>query len=522
MGQQCSVKETPKRKSARERNCLVGGMFTVPNLNVSKFGEEYQEGQALAEKVAIARNKLTKRIDVVYKLPKAMSPCTIGQEVSDRIKQVMTIEHPNVCRLIEAFDDHAFVYVIYVKIEGMILAQWIQKTGLNERKVADIIFQVVRALSVCDALQPPVRHGALAPKNIMLDSQGTVTINDLGLIGLLKPDPIQKLHKETLSYLAPEILEGWVHNQNAYDQECKKFRAGGQEWKNNLSSASDVWSVGVILFHLMTGKLPFHGNTLLELAQSITTTQPRFMKKLEHVSKVGIDLVTEMMSSKPGARPQFKDLVENRWLSDTFRHELSQAPFDAEVAAHFLTAHRETNFKKCMMRLMSEKLPPTKIKQLESTFNAIDKNHDGMVSYKELKHFCKKNPEICDTDDLEKMWEDIDADKSGQISIHEFVASTLDTQGIIVHDVLWKTFSALDTNHNGKLTRSEIKAALRELNMRLGEEHIQALTRLVDEEVGSGEITFHEFCALMHEEGARERRTACCCTTVAHGSRTKV
>lgn len=146
----------------------------------------------------------------------------------------------------------------------------------------------------------------------------------------------------------------------------------------------------------------------------------------------------------------------------------------------------------------------------------MDGNHDGMITLQELRDFAQKHPDIAVAQNLDDMWHELDGDHSGFISIHEFVAATLDTQGVLVHDMLWKTFSALDTNHNGKLTKKEIRGAIKEMDARLGAEHVEALTQLIENEV-QNEITFQEFCTLMHEEGKREKRAGWGCTQLTVG-----
>jgi len=261
---------------------------------------------------------------------------------------------------------------------------------------------------------------------------------------------------------------------------------------------------------------------IMDIATEIRTGTCAFND--DRFGSVSIDareFVKAALQKDPRQRPSIDALISHKWLSDNVRQLLSDKPFDKDIAANLFSVHAETNFKKLMMRMISEKVPPSKIRKLEETFNKMDGNHDGIISLAELKDFAKRHPDMAGTQDLEQMWRELDDDHSGALSIHEFVAATLDTQGVLVHDMLWKTFSALDTNHNGKLTKSEIRVAIKEMGARLGAEHVAAMTRLIENEV-QGELTFQDFCALMHEEGAREKRAGWGCTNFSVGFCSKV
>ena len=158
-------------------------------------------------KVTEVKNRITQRVDVVYKLPKEACPCSDGERIRKMTKHVQKIEHANVCRLVEAFDDPEDVYLIYRQIHGKDLFSNIVKSeNMTEQTVARIILQLARALSAGADLDPSVIHGALVPKNIFQDSSGAIILTDMGLIDLLKTDPVDNLKKGSMAFIAPEVL----------------------------------------------------------------------------------------------------------------------------------------------------------------------------------------------------------------------------------------------------------------------------------------------------------------------------
>jgi len=521
MGNACSVERIKEHKANVQKQLGLGGRFKVPNLNHEKFDAQYQVGKVVAPKVAEARNKITMAVDVVYKLPKSSFPCSKGSQISAVIHQLQKIEHPNICRLVEGFDDAGCIYLVYQKVAAEPLHSHVLKTRhMSERRAAEIGWQLARALFVGSTCEPPIVHGALVPKNVLIDVGGCVKLTDLGLVDLVKPDPVCKLQRDTLAFMAPEVVKPWVAKQQRADPSGKRLvELQLCERPKAKTAACDVWSLGVILFQLMSGKLPFHGQTMLQLGASILKTEPSVDKRLSKVSTPARELVRSMLTKDPGLRPSLTELMTHPWLPEARHSEISNKPLDPEVITHLMTVNSETQFKKFVMRLVSEKIPANQIKSLEGHFARLDLDGDGLISLAELTRALGEQPEMADyVAQLQEAFNEIDEDHSGKISVHEFVAATLDTQGDVVQNALWDTFKAMDADHDGKLTKKELRRVVQEVQGRLGKSHIDEMVRLIELEV-TEDMSFEDFCHIMTEEGARLERRAGCCGVVVRSCR---
>jgi len=263
----------------------------------------------------------------------------------------------------------------------------------------------------------------------------------------------------------------------------------------------------------MYGKCPFPGKNLVELAENIVSRDPEVDRRLPKVSTPAREILKAMLDKDPKKRPTVEKLLQYAWLNEAHKAELSDKPFEKEVFTNLMTIHSETHFKKFVMRMISEKMSPTKLRQLEQTFSQADLNGDGMISLSELKKFIETHPDLAEEmkqldgtgETIESVFAELDGDSSGQISIHEFIASTLDAQSCLVHSVLWDAFKALDQNHDGKLSKKELRTVVKEVGGRLGQDHLNDMVKLIEWEV-TGDMSFEEFCHMMQEEGGRHER----------------
>merc|ERR1719454_2740846 len=95
--------------------------------------------------------------------------------------------------------------------------------------------------------------------------------------------------------------------------------------------------------------------------------------------------------------------------------------------------------------MISAQIPRHKIHQIEEVFNELDANEDGRISLKEFRDGLARHPELAGRLGREaSLFSEIDVDGNGTISFREFLAATLDSQAVLVDQVLWNTFKALD------------------------------------------------------------------------------
>jgi serine/threonine protein kinase len=166
-----------------------------------------------------------------------------------------TILHANVCPVYDVGEVDGIPYLTMAYIEGQSLAEWIRGKRLTPRQSAALVRKL--ALALQEAHRKGIIHRDLKPANIMIDKRGEPMIMDFGLAHRARPgDPRLTLQGTVLgtpAYMSPEQVKG--------DPDA-------------VGPACDVYSLGVILYELVAGHLPFHGDPMAVLSQVLLEEPP--------------------------------------------------------------------------------------------------------------------------------------------------------------------------------------------------------------------------------------------------------
>jgi tRNA A-37 threonylcarbamoyl transferase component Bud32 len=180
--------------------------------------------------------------DVALKfLPESATDEAMLERFRNEVRIARQISHPNVCRVYDIGEANQQIYLSMEYIDGEDLASLLRRIGrLPSDKAVEIARKVCAGISA--AHNKGVLHRDLKPANIMLDGRGEALVTDFGLAGLAAE--ITDVHSGTPAYMAPEQLSG-----------------------KEVTKKSDIYSLGLVLYELFTGKRAFDGRTLEEITQ---------------------------------------------------------------------------------------------------------------------------------------------------------------------------------------------------------------------------------------------------------------
>jgi serine/threonine-protein kinase len=190
------------------------------------------------------------------------------------------VSHPNVCRVFDISEYQGQHFLTMEYVDGEDLASLLRRIGyLPADKAVEITRQICAGLST--AHQIGVLHRDLKPANIMIDGRGKAKIMDFGLAGLAEEFQKGEISAGTPAYMAPEQLVG-----------------------KEVSTKSDLYSLGLILYELFTAKRAYDAATLQELIkQKEETTPTRPSAIVKEIDPLIERVILRCLESEPSRRP---------------------------------------------------------------------------------------------------------------------------------------------------------------------------------------------------------------------------
>ncbi|CAL1142820.1 unnamed protein product [Cladocopium goreaui] len=449
--------------------------------NTGKITDYYQLdkkklGEGSYGSVCKANNISTKAIRAVKTISKSQ------MKNLERFKQEIAImkmmDHPNIIKLFESFEDHRNIYLVMELCSGGELFDRIIESGhFSEQQAAILMQQIIRAIYYMHENQ--VCHRDLKPENFLFMTKDPIEKNflkiiDFGLSCKFTPGKPLSTKAGTPYYVAPQVLAG------------------------NYDQLSDLWSCGVIMYVLLCGYPPFFGDTDSEVLAKVRLGNFNFNPAdWKNVSEDAKTLIRHLLKMNPKDRYTAEQALNHEWIKNK-APKASAVALQSNFVDNLRGFRSQNKLKKAALHIIAGQLNEDQIKALRDTFMGLDKNGDGLLTPAELKEGLQKAGLKEIPPDLQAIMEDVDADGSGVIDYTEFLAATLDRRQYIQEDVCWSAFRVFDRNGDGKISQDELKMVLHnsEVEDTLGNGMILDLLKEVDGN-GDGVIDFQEFLQMM-------------------------
>ena len=234
-------------------------------------------------------------------------------------RAVVGLNHPNILTVYEIGEDHSTHYIASELIEGETLRQRLMRGQIEVGEAVDVAIQVANALVA--AHETGIVHRDIKPENIMLRPDGYVKVLDFGIAKLAEQQvPATMPRDEALSLVETNLgsILGTVRYMSP-EQACGV----------HVDKSTDIWSLGVVLYEMVTGHAPFTGDTPKEVMSSILEKEP---PPLTHYVAHVCPLSFSRLSAKRCAKIARNGIAAHTSCfrrSKTLRHKLE---FEADLA----------------------------------------------------------------------------------------------------------------------------------------------------------------------------------------------
>eukprot|EP01034_Spumella_vulgaris_P024383 gene24383-30724_t len=307
------------RSEAEKIPPSIGGYKVGDMLGKGGFGEvRHGEHQLTLEKVAL---KFLRKSDI-HSLGAA-------ERTNTEIQCLTALKHTNIIRLLQHMESAHHVVLVFELMQGGDLMKYLtarrdplppHRAALAEDECKHVFYQILSGVSF--AHNQHICHRDLKLENVLLkdNTLNLVKIADFGLSDFYRPGATMKSNCGTLSFLAPEVFRG----------------------TSNAGPPLDVWSLGVILFAILCGRLPFEGADLMGTKRPRDAViKSRIIKcqyKIdEHLGPEAKDLVRRMLQVDPVERASLPEIFNHVWVrSASNSHYSDCTPTTSTAAAAIL------------------------------------------------------------------------------------------------------------------------------------------------------------------------------------------
>ena len=419
-----------------------------------------------------------------------------GEKSEEEIEKLKQFDHPNIVKLFEYFIDNDKYLLITEYCRGGDLFRVIKKKkNFSELSAVYIMFQIFRALIYCHNTIH-LAHRDIKPENIVIFKKNNTATEDLYDVKLIDFGIAKKLDinnkkmddkiKGSLYYMAPEVFG------KKSDEKC------------------DIWSCGVVLYLLVTGKYPFNGKDQKEIIRNIKEGRFSFPEDIiDKLSNELRDLIKNCLQVNPAKRLSAKEALKHPIFN---KYKINE--YFIHVTPAFLNK-TINNIKKydtknklqtlCFSYFVHNYPNQDDIILINRVFSKFNTSNNGQLTEEELRKGLmkylfkgKKNKDAAEKE-ANSIFIKLDDNKNGYIECEEFIRAGIDKKLLKSKKVLRFTFDFLDKDRNGEISIEELKEVFRnegDYNDDEYDKNMIELVKSIDTDL-NGRISFDEFYNMM-------------------------
>jgi len=440
--------------------------------------------------VYLVKHKQLHRYFAMKAIKKSNKSKIDEEGLMNEINILRKMDHPNILKITDFYSQkNEYDIITEYCQEGELFNEIKQYAPFNETITGHYMKQILTAVCYCHGMN--IVHRDLKPENILIVKRAKngchpIKIIDFGTAKVFSKEKSEHLLIGSAYYIAPEVLS------RNYTEKC------------------DIWSCGVIMYILLTGRPPFFGNTDNEIMYRIKSGKYDLQKyPWSVVSKEAKDLIRALLQPNPNMRLSAEQALKHPWFSSKKVKALDKlnnlSKNRTQKLVENLTKYKSDNILRCAViaYLVHNNTQLSQAHDAIKLFNQIDENGDGKITREELfnglQQYLKGEGDKL-KDDVELIFNNIDTDHNGFIEYEEFIRAAIDKEYFLSNNFIKFAFNYFDRDKNGDVTFEEIKNLF--CQSEKNKNNIFAINQLKKsfEEIdvnNDGSLSFEEFVQMM-------------------------
>jgi len=292
--------------------------------------------------------------------------------IKNEVDIYLRLDHPNIVKLLEVYEDYEpfeCVHLIMERCTGRELYDRLSdKRKYSEQDAARITKEMLSAIKYLHSLN--IAHRDIKLENWLFESpknDAKLRLIDFGFSKLYNGEPFT-LITGTVYYVSPEVIKG------AYDLSC------------------DLWSLGVVVYMLLSGRPPFYASTDAQVLSLIEGGRFSLTGKLwDHISFEAKNFVLSLLKTNPLKRLTAASALQHPWILHTDHVMVEPVPIDPLVLSSLRSYAEANTLKRATCSLIAYSLTMDEITDLEQQFKSLDMDNSGEIRFHDFCEILKSH-----------------------------------------------------------------------------------------------------------------------------------